>query len=128
MGGRLRADNIGPAGAILDHELLSKRLRQSVGQDTADDIRGAAGGLRNDESHWFCWPILRIGAARQHRGSRQQGEDKELFFHRFLPIVFFKRFRFCRIAGEKGESAQLVGKSLNSSSANPQYLTSAACV
>src|SRR5262249_30042204 len=69
---RLGADAAaGAAGAVLDHHLLTEIAARLVGGEAAQEVRGAARRIRDDECHHAVW----ITALRL-RGTDQRCDKK----------------------------------------------------
>src|SRR6185295_2167315 len=66
----------------LDHDRLAEALLQAVADDAADDVRRAAGSLRDDDADRLVRIVLREGCC--DRCYEQAGDDETTLEHRFL--------------------------------------------
>ena len=68
IGNDFRSDHTRGAGAVIDNDLLFQRLGEFGADETREDVRGAAGCCRGDQSD----RSVGITVLRQHRQCRHQ--------------------------------------------------------
>ena len=82
---RLRADDVAAARAVLVDDRLADAARKLVGDEAADHVGAAAGGLRTDELDGPVRPVLRVSGAGQRRQRHQQHQQAKQLGHAIPP-------------------------------------------
>ncbi len=72
-GDEFGADGAPGAGAVLDHERLSRRSRQPLGEHSPDDVGSRARRERDDDSYWAR--RIRLGKRAFGEGRREYNEQ-----------------------------------------------------
>src|SRR5262249_27305705 len=115
-----------PSGAddILDQEFLAEMPRENIGDDSARDIGGPAGGKRHDDGHGPCGIVLGPHAANPCDGHQSKDHRSRKPNHRQPPWFISRNNRtawaakeICRGTGVKtrcGRSPQAMAMSSSS--------------
>jgi len=95
---RLGADGARGTAAVVDHEGMAEGLAQPVGPGPADDVGGAARGIRQDQLHRFVRPgaLGTRAEPAEDRGGRERCDQHGAALHH----IEFSLFECLRLAGE----------------------------
>src|SRR4029079_18063986 len=102
---RLGTDQAAAAGAVLDEELLAECLVELFGEHPAEQIVGAAGGIRHDHAHRLVRPFGRGAAWQQGENGEEGGNGRDRVAQGFLPEALLMAGTIAHGTGLRGDKA-----------------------